>query len=174
MFKNCHYISISCCDSFFLCVKNSPINLCGFFKKIPARNLDHCTLHCVASSRLFVSVGSEIVTHRVFLAVGMNLKNGRWHPFMHVLFIKSRHWFEKKYLNVTYIQIVISFWSKGVGAGWAFDKLMVYLHRLKSKYPSCHFRVSYLLLAFPDFICFLRHCYHLLIKVIVNCPALWP
>ena len=102
---------------FFLCVQNSPINLCGFFKKIPARNLDHCTLHCVASSRLFVSVGSEIVTHRVFLAVGMNLKNGRWHPFMHVLFIKSRHWFEKKYLNATYIQIVISFWSKGIGAG---------------------------------------------------------
>ena len=85
---------------FFLCVKNFPINLCGFFKKIPARNLDHCTLHCVASSRLFVSVGSEIVTHRVFLAVGMNLKNGRWHPFMHVLFIKSRHWFERKYWNV--------------------------------------------------------------------------
>ena len=119
-------LHISCCDSFFFVLnKNFPINLCGFFKKIPARNLDHCTLHCVASSRLFVSVGSEIVTHRVFLAVGMNLKNGRWHPFMHVLFIKSRHWFEKKYLNVTYIQIVILFWSKGVGAGWAFDKLMV-------------------------------------------------
>ena len=26
-------LHISCCDSFFLCVKNSPINLCGFFKK---------------------------------------------------------------------------------------------------------------------------------------------
>ena len=47
-----------------------PTNLCGFLKKCYSRKkpTPHYTA-LGASSRLFVSVGLEIVTHRVFLAV---------------------------------------------------------------------------------------------------------
>ena len=137
MFKNCHYISISCCDSFFLCVKNSPINLCGFFKKIPARNLDHCTLHCVASSRLFVSVGSEIVTHRVFFSSWYEFEKWALASFHACSFYKIQTLIRKKifkcylYSNRNFILIQrrrswVGFWQTN-GIDWNQNILVVIL-----------------------------------------------